>query len=153
MFRDLITYNGPVDRSRLSIGVIVFGLNAPYARSVPQVSGQMPHDCFYTFHLSMLGHLTWCIEDMMNSYSLFYFLFLGVQATVVCQSVAVGTTAPPAPHLFSSTPVKTFRAAKRPRLEFEEEQIEDISAVSIEPGSSYNPAESVTTETESSQLL
>lgn len=151
MFRDLITYNGPVDRSRLSIGVIVLCLNSPYARSVPQVSGQMPHDCFYTFHLSMLGHLTWCIEDMMNSYSIF--LFSGVQATVACQSVAVGTTAPPAPHPFSSTPVKTFRAAKRPRLEFEEEQIEDISAVSTDPGSSYNPAESVTTETESSQLL
>ncbi|XP_078123328.1 uncharacterized protein LOC144528549 [Sander vitreus] len=70
----------------------------------------------------------------------------GIQATVLCQSVAVGTTAPSVSGPLSSTPLKGLRPAKRPRLGFEEEELEDVSYAGTDP-------QSVTTETESSQLF
>ncbi|XP_028456556.1 uncharacterized protein LOC114570424 isoform X2 [Perca flavescens] len=76
-----------------------------------------------------------------------------IQATVLCQSVAVGTSAPSVYGPLSSTPLKGVRPAKRPRLEFEEE-VEDVSYAGTEPqDSTFDPAQSVTTETESSQLF
>ncbi|XP_041955469.1 uncharacterized protein LOC121714258 isoform X1 [Alosa sapidissima] len=77
----------------------------------------------------------------------------GIQATLQCQSVAVGTTAPSVSGPFSSTPLKGQRPAKRPRLEFEEE-VEDVSSACTDPqDSTYDPAQSATMETESSQLF
>ena len=71
-----------------------------------------------------------------------------------CKSVAVGTTAPSVSGPFSSTPLKGQRPAKRPRLEFEEEEVEDVSSACTDPpDSTYDPAQSATMETESSQLL
>ncbi|XP_041946892.1 uncharacterized protein LOC121707979 isoform X2 [Alosa sapidissima] len=77
----------------------------------------------------------------------------GIQATPQCQSVAVGKTAPSVSGPFSSTPLKGQRPAKRPRLEFEEE-VEDVSSACTDPqDSTYDPAQSATMETESSQLF
>ncbi|KAF1382148.1 hypothetical protein PFLUV_G00161450, partial [Perca fluviatilis] len=71
----------------------------------------------------------------------------GIQATVLCQSGAVGTTAPPVSGPLSSSPLKGLRPAKRPRLECEEEEeLEEVSYAGTDP-------QSVTTETESSQLF
>ncbi|XP_055062144.2 uncharacterized protein [Misgurnus anguillicaudatus] len=82
----------------------------------------------------------------------------GVQVTVPSQSVAVGTTTPtmPWPTMlpFTSTPVKDSRPAKRPRVELEEDQeMGDVSFAVTDPqDSTYDPAQSVTTETQSSQV-
>lgn len=79
--------------------------------------------------------------------------------TVSSQSVAVETTTTamswPTIQPFTSTPVKAARPAKRPRVELEEDmEIEDASsAVTDSQDSTYDPAVSVTTETESSQVL
>ena len=78
--------------------------------------------------------------------------FEGLQASVLCQSVAVGTTAPSVSGPLSSTPLKGLRPEKRPRLEFEEE-VEDVSYAGTDPQDlTFDPAQSVTMETESSQL-
>ncbi|KAK5871424.1 hypothetical protein PBY51_004308 [Eleginops maclovinus] len=73
----------------------------------------------------------------------------GIQATVSSESVALGTTTQP----FTSTPLKDSQPAKRPRLELKEE-VEDVAIVGTDPqDATYDAAQSVPTETESSQLF
>uniref|UniRef100_A0A1A7WM63 Si:ch73-389k6.1 n=1 Tax=Iconisemion striatum TaxID=60296 RepID=A0A1A7WM63_9TELE len=74
----------------------------------------------------------------------------GIQSAATVRSVAVGPSRRLIPVPFPSTPLRSFNAAKRPRLEFEEEQTEDISTRSTNPDSSS--AHSVTTSTDSSWL-
>ncbi|XP_052434176.1 uncharacterized protein LOC127974730 isoform X1 [Carassius gibelio] len=82
----------------------------------------------------------------------------GVQVTVPSQSVSVGTTTTGMPwstiQPFTSTPVKAGRPAKRPRVELEEDmKIGNVSSLATDPQDSiYDPAQSVTTETESSRV-
>ncbi len=78
--------------------------------------------------------------------------------TVSSQSVAVDTTTPAMPwptiQPFTPTPVKAARPAKRPRVELEEDMEIDVSSAVTDPQDyTYDPAQSVTTETESSQVL
>lgn len=78
--------------------------------------------------------------------------------TVPSQSVSVGTTTTGMPwstiQPFTSTPVKAGRPAKRPRVELEEDmKIGNVSSLATDPQDSiYDPAQSVTTETESSRV-
>ncbi|KAL1004808.1 hypothetical protein UPYG_G00050880 [Umbra pygmaea] len=77
----------------------------------------------------------------------------GVQGTVLCRSVAAGTTTPSVSGPLSSTPFKGLRPAKRPRLEFEEE-VEDVSYTGTDPqDSTFHPTQSVTMGTESAKLF
>lgn len=75
------------------------------------------------------------------------------------QSVEVGTTTTEISlstiHPFTSTPVKASRPAKRPRVELEEEkEMENISSAGTDQqDSTYDPARSVTAETETSHVL
>ncbi|KTF79623.1 hypothetical protein cypCar_00007802 [Cyprinus carpio] len=83
----------------------------------------------------------------------------GIQVTVSSQSVVVGTTTTamswPSIQPFTSTPVKAAMPAKRTRVELEEDmKIGNVSSAVIDPqDSTYDPAQSVTTETESSQVF
>ncbi|XDV52549.1 hypothetical protein PO909_021269 [Leuciscus waleckii] len=80
----------------------------------------------------------------------------GIQVKVSSQSVGVGTTTTEMSWAtiepFTSTPLKASRPAKRPRVELEEDtEMGNISSSEIDPqDSTYDPARSVTAETESS---
>lgn len=81
-----------------------------------------------------------------------YFILSGTQAAVPHEHVAAGTmaTAMAASFAFSSTTGKS-ETAKRPYIKLEEEEIQIFSTTDTDPQDlTYDPAESVTTE---SQLL
>lgn len=86
---------------------------------------------------------------------IYIFLLVGIQVTVSSQSVAIGNTTTEMSWAtiepFTSTPLKASRPAKRPRVELEEDtEMGNISSSATDP---YDPARSVTAETESSQVL
>ncbi|XP_054600304.2 uncharacterized protein [Nothobranchius furzeri] len=74
---------------------------------------------------------------------------IGIQSAATVRSVAVGPSRRLLPVPFPSTPLRSFKEAKRPRLEFEEQ---DISTRSANPDSSYHSAQPVTASTDSSWL-
>uniref|UniRef100_A0A8C2KDZ0 Si:ch211-108c17.2 n=1 Tax=Cyprinus carpio TaxID=7962 RepID=A0A8C2KDZ0_CYPCA len=83
-----------------------------------------------------------------------HFLTVGSQFRI---ELSTTTTAMSWPSIqpFTSTPVKAAMPAKRTRVELEEDmKIGNVSSAVIDPqDSTYDPAQSVTTETESSQVF
>lgn len=78
--------------------------------------------------------------------------------TVSSQSVGVGTTTTKMSqdtiHPFTSTPLKASRPVQRPHVELENTEMMNISSDKTDPqDSTYDPAWSVTAETESSHVL
>lgn len=83
------------------------------------------------------------------SISLFITFVSGVQATVVCRDIGVGMSRKATPFQFSSSQVK--RPCKRARMDMEEdlEEEDPLESSSVMGASTYDPADSVTVQTES----